>query len=134
MNLFVQDMPRLSVDIDVVFIDHRPNREQALSHIANELTAIKLKLERQRLQVYLPPNALGDEVRMQVSDESTQVKVEVNFVFRGTVLPIQMHTLVPLAETLFTTAVSVPTLAIEELYGSKLVAAMDRHTRAMYST
>lgn len=29
LNLFVQDMPRLSVDIDVVFCDYRLNREQA---------------------------------------------------------------------------------------------------------
>jgi predicted nucleotidyltransferase component of viral defense system len=29
INLFVQDMPRLSVDIDVVFSDYRLNREQA---------------------------------------------------------------------------------------------------------
>jgi len=137
LNLFVQDMPRLSVDIAVVFIDHRPDREQALARIANELAAIRLKLERQRLHVYLPPNAQGDEVRMQVSDDSGQVtvnvKVEVNFVFRGTVLPVQVQALVPLAEALFTTAMSVPTLAVEELYGSKLVAAMDRqHPRDVF--
>jgi predicted nucleotidyltransferase component of viral defense system len=26
LNLFVQEMPRLSVDIDLVFVDHRPCR------------------------------------------------------------------------------------------------------------
>ena len=31
LNLFVQDMPRLSVDIDVVFIDHTLGREAALA-------------------------------------------------------------------------------------------------------
>jgi predicted nucleotidyltransferase component of viral defense system len=30
LNLFVQDMPRLSVDIDVVFTDHTLDREAAL--------------------------------------------------------------------------------------------------------
>ena len=25
LNLFVQDMPRLSIDIDVVYVDHRPD-------------------------------------------------------------------------------------------------------------
>jgi hypothetical protein len=29
INLFVEDMPRLSVDIDVVFTDHQMSREQA---------------------------------------------------------------------------------------------------------
>lgn len=26
LNLFVQDMPRLSIDIDVVYVDHVPDR------------------------------------------------------------------------------------------------------------
>ena len=34
INLFVQDMPRLSVDIDVVYINHRTSREQALKSIS----------------------------------------------------------------------------------------------------
>jgi predicted nucleotidyltransferase component of viral defense system len=41
LNLFVQDLPRLSVDIDVVFIDHTPNRETALAEIAEELNRIE---------------------------------------------------------------------------------------------
>ena len=30
-NLFIEDMPRLSVDIDVVFADHEASRDQALN-------------------------------------------------------------------------------------------------------
>jgi predicted nucleotidyltransferase component of viral defense system len=30
INLFVRDMPRLSVDLDLVFVDHRPSRDEAL--------------------------------------------------------------------------------------------------------
>ncbi len=41
LNLFVQDMPRLSVDIDVVFTDHTLDREAALKAIAAELKSIK---------------------------------------------------------------------------------------------
>jgi hypothetical protein len=37
LNLFVQDMPRLSVDIDVVFTDHTLDRETALKAIAADL-------------------------------------------------------------------------------------------------
>jgi predicted nucleotidyltransferase component of viral defense system len=36
LNLFVQDMPRLSVDIDV-FTDHTLDRETALKAIAEQL-------------------------------------------------------------------------------------------------
>jgi predicted nucleotidyltransferase component of viral defense system len=37
LNLFVQDLPRLSVDIDVVFINHQADRDNALKEIAQEL-------------------------------------------------------------------------------------------------
>ena len=30
INLFVRDMPRLSVDLDLAFVDHRPERDAAL--------------------------------------------------------------------------------------------------------
>jgi predicted nucleotidyltransferase component of viral defense system len=39
LNLFVQDMPRLSVDIDVVFTDHALDRETALKAIAADWRA-----------------------------------------------------------------------------------------------
>lgn len=61
------------------------------------------------------------------------VKVEVNYVFRGTLLEPVMRPLVPAAEALFATRVTVPTLHESELYGSKLVAALDRqHPRDLF--
>ena len=33
INLFVRDMPRLSVDLDLVFVDHRLGRDEALAKI-----------------------------------------------------------------------------------------------------
>ena len=46
LNLFVQDLPRLSVDIDVVFTDHVMEREPALATIGDDLQTAKEKLER----------------------------------------------------------------------------------------
>lgn len=40
INLFVQDMPRLSVDIDVVFRPWDVPRDEALAAINDELAAI----------------------------------------------------------------------------------------------
>jgi hypothetical protein len=47
LNLFVQEMPRLSVDIDLVFVDHRPDRQAALQAIAEELAIVQAALARQ---------------------------------------------------------------------------------------
>lgn len=40
INLFVRDMPRLSVDIDVVYRPWQHTREQAMAAIAAELDAM----------------------------------------------------------------------------------------------
>jgi predicted nucleotidyltransferase component of viral defense system len=133
LNLFVQDMPRLSVDIDVVYVDHRPDREAALRIISAELVTMKAALKAKGYRATLPANTQGDEVKLVVGNDATQVKVEVNFVFRGSVLPVETRSLVATAQDLFTTDVAIPVLATPELYGSKLVAAMDRqHPRDIF--
>jgi len=47
LNLFLHDMPRLSVDIDVVFTDHALGREDALRAIAADLKAAKTAISGQ---------------------------------------------------------------------------------------
>jgi hypothetical protein len=133
LNLFVQDMPRLSVDIDLVFVDHKPDREAALRTIAKELATMQAALVSSGYRAHLPANTEGDDVKLVVSSGAAQIKVEVNFVFRGTVLPVEAQPLVASAQDLFTTELAVPVLATAELYGSKLVAAMDRqHPRDIF--
>jgi predicted nucleotidyltransferase component of viral defense system len=133
LNLFVQDMPRLSVDIDVVFTDYRLDREAALRAIAANLKAIKSEISAMGHRAHMPTTKSGDEVKLLIEGNGVQVKVEVNFVFRGTVLPVVRQPLTPTAEELFTTEVTLPVLDTAELYGSKLVAAMDRqHPRDIF--
>jgi len=133
INLFVRNMPRLSVDIDVVYTDHRPGREEAMKKIADELAASKERLARIGIQASFARTQTGDEVKLLVQRAKRQVKAEVNFVFRGTVLPVQKRSLVRPARDLFTTDLSLPVLAVSELYGSKLVAALDRqHPRDFF--
>jgi len=133
LNLFVQEMPRLSVDIDLVVVDHRLDRHAALQAIGQELAAVQAALAGQGYRAHLPANAEGDDVKLVVSNETAQVKVEVNSVFRGTALPVETRSLVATAQDLFTTDLAVPVLATAEIYGSKLVAAMDRqHPRDIF--
>lgn len=70
---------------------------------------------------------------MLISNGESQVKVEVNFVFRGTLLPPSSTSLVAAAQEAFAANVQVPVLCTAELYGSKLVAALDRqHPRDLF--
>jgi len=133
LNLFVQDMPRLSVDIDVVFTDHTMSREDALTAINADLKQIATVLTARGLSVVMPRKPDGEEAKLFIRDDSAEVKIEVNHVFRGTLLPIRTVALSPTAQHMFTSDLSVPMLDTAELYGSKLVAAMDRqHPRDIF--
>ena len=133
LNLFAHDMPRLSVDIDVVFTDHTLNREDALRAIAADLRAAKSAISALGFRAHLPTAKGGEDVKLLVEGNGQQIKVEVNFVLRGTVLPVIQRPLVPKAQELFTTYITLPVLDLPELYGGKLVAAMDRqHPRDMF--
>ena len=133
LNFFVQDMPRLSVDIDVVFVPHQTPRDTALAEIANELSALQTRINRRGIRAELTSSKTGDETKLFVRRDRIEVKIEINHVFRGTLLPVETRSLTKTASDLFTTALAVPTLAVAELYGSTLVAAMDRqHPRDLF--
>jgi predicted nucleotidyltransferase component of viral defense system len=118
LNLFVQDLPRLSVDIDVVFVRHDMARDVALKAIKDELEAAKSRIEHMGFVAQVRQNKVGDEAKMFVTDGTSSVKVEVNFVFRGTVLAPVRSSLTVAAQTLFAANIELPVLAIPELYGS----------------
>lgn len=133
INLFVQDMPRLSVDIDVVYTDYTVPRPAALKAIGDGINAACKRLGKFGLEANVSATTEGDEIKLFIRRGRIQVKVEVNHVFRGTVLPIETRMLHPEAQRVFTTDISAPVLAPAELYGSKLVAAMDRqHPRDIF--
>jgi len=133
INLFIENMPRLSVDIDVVYTDHQASRDEALKSISRGLDAARKRLVSTDIEAEISATKDGDEIKLFIHRGRNQVKVEVNHVFRGTVLPVETQRLGDEARKLFTTELSVLVLATPELYGSKLVAAMDRqHPRDLF--
>ena len=133
LNLFLQDMPRLSVDIDVVFTPYALSRHEALKAIGDELAAVQQRVERMGYRALMPSTGEGNEAKLVIQADDTEVKVEVNFVFRGTVLPVQRRALTVAAQQKFAANIEVPILASSELYAGKLVAALDRqHPRDLF--
>ena len=75
---------------------------------------------------------LGD-TKLIVENDASQVKIEVNVVFRGSVLPVERRALSARTSDLFSVEFELPVLAPDELYASKLVAALDRqHPRDLF--
>ena len=133
INLFVRDMPRLSVDLDLVFPDHRPQREHALDRINAAIQEAADRLKKRGFQTYTVAAADAGETKLLVRRGSVEVKVEVNFVMRGTVYPVRIGCLTGKARDLLMTDLELPVVATEDLYGGKLVAALDRqHPRDLF--
>lgn len=133
INLFVREMPRLSVDIDVVYTLWDTPRDDALKAINDEIGAIEQRLVRRGLGTRTVAAGDSGDCKIFVDDGDTQVKIEVNHVFRGTVLPVEQRPLVPTTADAFSVELEAPVLAYDELHGSKLVAAFDRqHPRDIF--
>lgn len=133
INLFVRDMPRLSVDIDLVYTAWQTPREQALRDIDRELDAVSRRLAILGLHIRKIASKDQIDTKLYIENDESQVKLEVNTVFRGTVLPVERRKLRPRAADMFSVDLELPMLSPDELYGSKLVAAMDRqHPRDLF--
>lgn len=132
INLFVRDMPRLSVDLDLVFPDHTLPRDEALARINETIRQAAERLKKRGFQTHAPA-AAADETKLLVRRGSVQVKIEVNFVMRGTVLPVRQASLTPTARDVLMADLEIPVVSLEDVYGGKLVAALDRqHPRDLF--
>ena len=132
INLFVRDMPRLSVDLDLVFPDHTLPRDEALARINEAVRQAAERLKKRGFQTHAPA-ALAGETKLLVRRGSVQVKIEVNFVMRGTARPVRQASLTPAARDVLMADLEIPVVSLEDMYGGKLVAALDRqHPRDLF--
>ena len=133
INLFVRDMPRLSVDLDLVFVDHRLGRDEALTKINEAIRNSVDRLKKRGFQTHAATVADAGETKLFVRRDKLEVKVEVNFVLRGTVHPIRSTSLTPKAKETLLADLELPVVSLPDLYGGKLVAALDRqHPRDLF--
>ncbi|MEX2163181.1 MAG: nucleotidyl transferase AbiEii/AbiGii toxin family protein [Sulfuricaulis sp.] len=136
INLFVRDMPRLSVDIDLTYLPANEPRETALQRMGSALARIAAAVKK------AIPGTKVQETRAREPDRiaklvvatgRTRIKIEPNEVIRGAVFPAEERELTPRAEELFELAVTARTLSVADLYGGKLCAALDRqHPRDLF--
>jgi predicted nucleotidyltransferase component of viral defense system len=133
INLFLRDMPRLSVDLDLVFIDHRLPRAEALAAINAALRTGRDRVAKRGFQVQAVAAADMGETKLLVQRDDLSVKIEVNTVIRGTVHPTRTRALTAAASAALLADLELPLLSPEDIYGGKLVAAMDRqHPRDLF--
>jgi predicted nucleotidyltransferase component of viral defense system len=133
INLFIRDMPRLSVDLDLVFPDYTLPREQALNRIAEGLRESADRLKSRGFQTRSVPAQDASETKLLVRRDGIEIKIEVNFVLRGTLHPVRMASLTAKARETLMADLELPVVSLEDVYGGKLVAALDRqHPRDLF--
>ena len=134
INLFVRDLPRLSVDIDLTYLPVE-DRASALTAIDAAMARIKERIEGGIPGAAVAPSsAAGDNIitKLIVRSESVQIKIEVTPVLRGTVYDPVVMSVVPAVEDTFGFA-EMKVVSFADLYAGKIVAALDRqHPRDLF--
>jgi len=134
LNLFIRDLPRLSVDIDLAYLPIQDretsleNIDEALKRIMAEIVSVFKGVEVS--QSFLP--STDKCIRLTIKYNGTQTKIEVTPVLRGSINPPIIKSISNSAKSKYGN-VSMQLLSFEDLYGGKICAALDRqHPRDLF--
>jgi len=130
INLFVRDMPRLSVDIDLTYVPIE-DRQTSLQNISTALESIKARVKTVIPDVQIEHRV--DTSKLLISSKGVDIKLEVNQIGRGTIeKPVEMA-LCKKAQSEFDVFCVTPVVPLGQLYGGKICAALDRqHPRDLF--
>jgi predicted nucleotidyltransferase component of viral defense system len=134
INLFIRNMPRLSVDLDLTFLPILP-RDESLTAIDAAMNRITDRINRavhgaEITKVALRPE--GITTKLLVRADGVQVKVEVTPVLRGCVYEPELRIVSGAVEEAFGFA-EMRIVSFADLYAGKIVAALDRqHPRDFF--
>lgn len=134
INLFVRDLPRLSVDIDLTYLPVE-DRTASLAAIDAAMMRIKERIEKGMLDSRVNASRSADEkivTKLIVRAGEVQIKIEVTPVLRGTVYEPVVTGVVEAVEDAFGFA-EMQVVSFADLYAGKIVAALDRqHPRDLF--
>lgn len=134
INLFLRNMPRLSVDIDLVYLPVA-DRSSSLRAIDAALHRIAERIENGVASSRVLPGRLAGEgqvTKLVVAAGGVQVKVEVTPVLRGCVFPPETRTVSATVQEQFGFA-EMQVVSFADLFAGKIVAALDRqHPRDLF--
>ncbi len=135
INLFIRDMPRLSVDIDLTY-KFIKSRTDSLTDISIALNKVAETAGRQLPGIRIQKKILGVEQRIHklfVHREGINIKIEPNEVSRGTVYGVSKMKLSRSVTERFDFMAEITCNSTADIYGSKICAALDRqHPRDLF--
>ncbi len=130
INLFIRNMPRISVDVDLTYLPLE-NRETSLKNIAAALERIKARVENILPSVKIQHKK--NVAKLLFLTKGTEVKLEVNLVGRGALAEPETMTLCKSAQEEFDVFCAIQVAPLGQIYGGKICAALDRqHPRDLF--
>lgn len=130
INLFIRDMPRLSVDIDLTYLPIE-DRETSLRNIYQALERIKSRIESVFPSVQVQHKK--EIAKLFIASQEATIKLEVNLVARGLLKEPEQILLCDRAQSQFEASATASVVSPGQLYGGKICAALDRqHPRDLY--
>lgn len=132
INLFVRDLPRLSVDIDLTYIPVFP-RPKSLGAIDKAMKRIAARIAKGNKATRTSSSIHeGAVTKLVVREHDVQIIIEVTPVLRGCAYEPEMRSVTASVEEQFGFA-EMRVLAFADLYAGKIVAALDRqHPRDLF--
>jgi predicted nucleotidyltransferase component of viral defense system len=132
INLFVRDLPRLSVDIDLTYLPVL-NRSRSLGAIDKAMKRVAERVEKGIRGSRITTSASeGAVTKLFIREQGVQITVEVTPVLRGCAYEPELRSVSPAVEDRFGFA-EIQVLSFPDLYAGKIVAALDRqHPRDLF--
>jgi len=135
INLFVREVPRLSVDIDLTYLNWKDDRATALQNISDALDRIAVSIQTAIPEISITriPPGQGQDVKLNCQTKQATIKIEVNTTIRGTIFPIRIMQVVDTVQNDFKKFAAISVVSHAELFGGKICAALDRqHPRDLF--
>lgn len=132
INLFYRELPRLSVDIDLLYLPF-DKRKEALENIRSALSRLSLRIKKAipGIQVF-NTHEYGNSLRLILQLNEIRIKVELSPVIRGTVFPEIRMQVCETVENEFGYA-ELQVASFPDLFAGKICAALDRqHPRDLF--
>jgi len=130
INLFIKNMPRYSVDIDITYIPVL-GREESLREINSHLVKLKQMIEKTipDIKITHKPNVW----KLLCIKDGATVKIEVNGTKRGIFGSVEDKSLCTKAKEEFKMDCKARIVSFTQLYGGKISAALSRqHPRDLF--
>jgi predicted nucleotidyltransferase component of viral defense system len=128
INLFIHDLPRYSVDVDLTYIP-LGSREESLSDMDKKLSFISGQVKRAVPGIFIKP--LPNKLLCTLGRST--VKIEVNGIKRGIIGQTVELSLCKKAQEEFGMFCKARIVPLSQLYGGKISAALNRqHPRDLF--